>query len=56
MNTRPRPAPPGGVFHVAHTLTANDATTLTLKGAEQRAQTVWMAVIANGTTGQPTRT
>jgi hypothetical protein len=35
MNTRPRPAPPGGVFHVAHMLTANDATTLTLNDAEQ---------------------
>jgi hypothetical protein len=36
MNTRPRPAPPGGVFHVAHMLTANDATTLTLNDAEQQ--------------------
>jgi hypothetical protein len=26
---------PGGVFHVAHLLTANDATTLTLNDAEQ---------------------
>ena len=34
MNTRPRPAPPGGAFHVAHTLTGNDATTLTLNVAE----------------------
>jgi hypothetical protein len=37
MNTRPRPAPPGGVFHVAHMLTANDATTLTLNDAEHTA-------------------
>jgi hypothetical protein len=35
MNTRPRPATPGGVFHVAHTLTAKDATPLTLNVAEQ---------------------
>ena len=35
MNTKPRPAPPGGASAVAHTLTANDATTLTLKVAEQ---------------------
>ena len=33
MNTKPRPAPPGGACHVAHTLTANDATTLTLNDA-----------------------
>ena len=41
MNTRPRPAPPGGVFHVAHMLTANDATTLTLNDAEH-----WLRVTA----------
>jgi hypothetical protein len=35
MNTRPRPAPAGGVFHVAHALTSDDATTLTLNVAEQ---------------------
>jgi hypothetical protein len=38
MSTKPRPAPPGGVSAVAHTLTATDATTLTLKGAEQNGQ------------------
>jgi hypothetical protein len=36
MNTKPRPASPGGAFAVAHTLTANDAATLTLKVAEQQ--------------------
>ena len=30
LNTKPRPAPPGGASAVAHTLTANDAATLTL--------------------------
>jgi hypothetical protein len=35
MNTKPRPAPPGGVFHVEHALTSNDATMLTLNVAEQ---------------------
>ena len=35
MNSKPRPAPPGGVSPVAHTLTANDAATLTLNVAEQ---------------------
>jgi len=35
MNSKPRPAPPGGVSVVAHTLTANDAATLTLSVAEQ---------------------
>jgi hypothetical protein len=30
MNTKPRPAPPGGASAVTHTLTANDAATLTL--------------------------
>jgi len=35
MNTKPRPAPPDGVLHVAHTPTASDATTLTLNVAEQ---------------------
>jgi hypothetical protein len=35
MNTRPRPAPPGGVSHVAHARAVNDATTLTLNVAEQ---------------------
>lgn len=35
MNTKPRPAPPGGASAVAHMLTANDAATLTLKVAEQ---------------------
>ena len=35
MNTRPRPATPAGPFHVAHTLTATDAVTLTLNVAEQ---------------------
>jgi hypothetical protein len=35
MNSKPRPAPPGGVSAVAHTLTANDAATLTLSVAEQ---------------------
>ena len=34
MNSKPRPAPPGGVSAVAHTLTANDAATLTLSVAE----------------------
>src|SRR5690348_458365 len=36
MNTKPRPAPPGGASAVAHTLTGNDAATLTLKVAEHR--------------------
>jgi hypothetical protein len=35
MNTTPRPAPPGGVFHVAHTPTSNDANTPMLNVAEQ---------------------
>ena len=35
MNSKPRQAPPGGVSAVAHTLTANDAATLTLSVAEQ---------------------
>ena len=35
MNSKPRPAPPGGVSAVAHTLTANDAATLTPSVAEQ---------------------
>jgi hypothetical protein len=35
MNSKPRPALQGGVSAVAHTLTANDATTLTLSVAEQ---------------------
>jgi hypothetical protein len=34
MNSKPRQAPPGGVSAVAHTLTANDAATLTLSVAE----------------------
>ena len=34
MNTQPRPAPPGGAFHDAHTLTPNDATMLTLNVAQ----------------------
>ena len=34
MNTRPRRQPPGGALHVAHPLTGNDATTLTLNVAE----------------------
>jgi hypothetical protein len=33
MNTKPRPASPDGVSHVAHALTGNDATTLTLNDA-----------------------
>jgi hypothetical protein len=37
MNSKPRQAPPGGVSAVAHTLTANDAATLTLTVAEHRA-------------------
>jgi hypothetical protein len=36
MNTRPRPATAGGAFHVAHTPTADDATTLTLSVAQHR--------------------
>jgi hypothetical protein len=36
MDTRPRPATPGGVFHVTHTPNPNDATTLT-QDAEQLA-------------------
>ena len=35
MNTRPRPAPPAGPSAVAHTLTADDATTLTLSVGQQ---------------------
>jgi hypothetical protein len=35
MNTSPARQPPGGAFHVAHTLTVNDASTLTLNVAEQ---------------------
>ena len=35
MTTGPARQPPGGAFHVAHTLTANDAATLTLSVAEQ---------------------
>jgi hypothetical protein len=35
MNTGPARHPPGGAFHVAHTLTGNDATPLTLNVAEQ---------------------
>jgi hypothetical protein len=35
MSSKPRPAPPGGVSAVAHTLTANDAAPLTLSVAEQ---------------------
>jgi len=35
MNTGPARQPPGGAFHVAHTPTADDATTLTLSVAEQ---------------------
>jgi hypothetical protein len=38
MNSKPRQAPPGGVSAVAHTLTANDAATLTLSVAEQATQ------------------
>ena len=38
MNTKPRPAVPGGASAVAHTLTASDAPTLTLKVAEQASQ------------------
>jgi hypothetical protein len=34
MNSKPRQAPPGGVSAVAHTLTANDAATLTHSVAE----------------------
>jgi excisionase family DNA binding protein len=34
MSSKPRPAPPGGVSAVAHTLTANDAAPLTLSVAE----------------------
>jgi len=34
MNTKPRPAPPGGASAVAHTLTGNDAAALTLNVAE----------------------
>jgi hypothetical protein len=37
MNSKPRQAPPGGVSAVAHTLTANDAATLTLSVAEHQA-------------------
>ena len=33
MNAKPRPAPPGGVFTVAHALTATDAATLILSDA-----------------------
>src|SRR5580693_5407652 len=39
MNSKPRQAPPGGVSAVAHTLTANDAATLTLSVAEQLSAT-----------------
>lgn len=35
MNTKPRPAWPGGALHVAHTPTANDPDTLILSDAEQ---------------------
>jgi hypothetical protein len=38
MNAKPRPAQPGGVPAVAHTLTAADAITLTLSVAEQVGQ------------------
>ena len=34
MNTKPRPAVPGGVSHVARMLTLSDATTLTMNVAE----------------------
>src|SRR5689334_2080736 len=36
MNSKPRQAPPGGLSAVAHTLTANDAATLTPSVAEHR--------------------
>jgi hypothetical protein len=39
MNSKPRRAPPGGVSAVAHTLTANDAATLTLSVVEQPGRT-----------------
>jgi hypothetical protein len=34
VNTSPARHPPGGAFHVAHTLTATGAMTLTLNDAE----------------------
>jgi len=43
MNSKPRQAPPGGVSAVAHTLTANDAATLTLSVAEHGRSRLWMA-------------
>jgi hypothetical protein len=43
MNSKPRQAPPGGVSAVAHTLTANDAATLTLSVAEQMTLLVYWA-------------
>ena len=52
MNSKPRRAPPGGVSAVAHTLTANDAATLTLSVVEHPAGDDGLADGGDGQ-GQP---